>query len=74
MTEMLEKPTQLEAVEADSNSPNDFTNDLDRPETAVEDSPILPRSAWSSQLAQLRILLKAKQVLDQLYYPGNSSQ
>jgi hypothetical protein len=25
----------------------------------------LPRSAWSSQLAQLRILLRAKQALDQ---------
>lgn len=30
----------------------------------LEKDPILPRTAWSSELAKLRILLKAKQAID----------
>ncbi len=30
----------------------------------LEKIPLLPRSAWNSQLTYLKLLLKAKQVLD----------
>jgi hypothetical protein len=30
----------------------------------LEKIPLLPRSAWNSQLTYLKVLLKAKQVLD----------
>ncbi len=32
--------------------------------TKAESSPLLPRSAWNSQLTYLKVLLKAKQALD----------
>jgi hypothetical protein len=38
---------------------------INRPTAEPEPEAILPRSAWFSQLAQLRITLQAKQVLDQ---------
>ncbi|MCC5615174.1 hypothetical protein LC605_08815 [Nostoc sp. CHAB 5836] len=31
----------------------------------LEKIPLLPRSAWNSQITYLKVLLKAKQVLDQ---------
>ncbi|MEH2181857.1 hypothetical protein [Nostoc sp.] len=34
------------------------------PSQEVEKIPLLPRSAWNSQLSYLKVLLKAKQVLD----------
>jgi hypothetical protein len=30
----------------------------------LEKIPLLPRSAWNSQLTYLKVLLKAKQILD----------
>lgn len=30
----------------------------------LEKIPLLPRSAWNSQLTHLKVLLKAKQILD----------
>ncbi|QMS87912.1 hypothetical protein HUN01_10050 [Nostoc edaphicum CCNP1411] len=41
------------------------TTDLDLSSSEdLEKIPLLPRSAWNSQLAYLKVLLKAKQVLD----------
>ncbi|MEH2000531.1 hypothetical protein [Nostoc sp.] len=34
------------------------------PSEELEKTPLLPRSAWNSQLTYLKVLLKAKQVLD----------
>ncbi|MEH2057465.1 MAG: hypothetical protein V7K97_15145 [Nostoc sp.] len=34
------------------------------PSPELEEIPLLPRSAWNSQLGYLKALLKAKQVLD----------
>ncbi|MEH2024416.1 hypothetical protein [Nostoc sp.] len=34
------------------------------PSQELEKIPLLPRSAWNSQLGYLKVLLKAKQVLD----------
>ncbi len=34
------------------------------PSEDLEKIPLLPRSAWNSQLTYLKVLLKAKQVLD----------
>lgn len=34
------------------------------PSEELEKIPLLPRSAWNSQLTYLKVLLKAKQVLD----------
>ncbi|MDM9586135.1 MULTISPECIES: hypothetical protein [unclassified Nostoc] len=34
------------------------------PSQDLEKIPLLPRSAWNSQLGYLKVLLKAKQVLD----------
>jgi hypothetical protein len=34
------------------------------PSEALEKIPLLPRSAWNSQITYLKVLLKAKQVLD----------
>lgn len=35
--------------------------------TDFESFPLLPRSAWNSQLTYLKVLLKAKQALDKRY-------
>ncbi|NJP09940.1 MAG: hypothetical protein HC866_11020 [Leptolyngbyaceae cyanobacterium RU_5_1] len=51
--------TALEQVKPSTQQP-----DQPDPQTELEDPAILPRSAWSSQLARLRIILKAKQSLD----------
>lgn len=56
-TESLE----TESLEA-ANSPSTDLNLLET--VAPTSSPILPRSAWKSQLARTRALLKAKQALD----------
>ena len=37
---------------------------INRPTAEPEPEAILPRSAWFSQLAQLRLRLQAKQALD----------
>jgi hypothetical protein len=42
-----------EKTDLESSSPED-----------LEKIPLLPRSAWNSQLTYLKVLLKAKQVLD----------
>ncbi|MEH2205872.1 MAG: hypothetical protein V7K53_17640 [Nostoc sp.] len=34
------------------------------PSQELEKIPLLPRSAWNSQVGYLKVLLKAKQVLD----------
>ncbi|MBN4000527.1 hypothetical protein [Nostoc sp. LPT] len=34
------------------------------PSQELEKIPLLPRSAWNSQLSYLKVLLKAKQALD----------
>ncbi|MEH2044506.1 hypothetical protein [Nostoc sp.] len=34
------------------------------PSPELEKIPLLPRSVWNSQLSYLKVLLKAKQVLD----------
>ncbi|MGF1935080.1 MAG: hypothetical protein RM347_011850 [Nostoc sp. ChiQUE02] len=41
------------------------TTDLElSPSEELKKIPLLPRSAWNSQLTYLKVLLKAKQVLD----------
>jgi hypothetical protein len=44
---------------------NSQKTDLDSSSSEDLDKiPLLPRSAWNSQLSYLKVLLKAKQVLD----------
>jgi hypothetical protein len=44
---------------------NSQKTDLDSSSSEdLEKIPLLPRSAWNSQLSYLKVLLKAKQVLD----------
>ncbi|MEH2247727.1 hypothetical protein [Nostoc sp.] len=38
--------------------------DLESSPSEELEKPLLPRSAWNSQLTYLKVLLKAKQVLD----------
>jgi len=40
------------------------TDTKSSPSQELEKIPLLPRSAWNSQLGYLKVLLKAKQVLD----------
>jgi hypothetical protein len=41
------------------------TTDIESsPSENLDKIPLLPRSAWNSQLTYLKMLLKAKQVLD----------
>ncbi len=40
------------------------TDHKSSPSEELEKIPLLPRSAWNSQLTYLKLLLKAKQVLD----------
>jgi len=41
------------------------TTDLESsPSEQLEKIPLLPRSAWNSQLTYLKVLLKTKQLLD----------
>jgi hypothetical protein len=43
------------------------TTDLESsPSEQLEKTPLLPRLAWNSQLTYLKVLLKAKQVLDKI--------
>ena len=51
-----------------SNSPKDIDNS-DTQFIADKSSPLLPRSAWNSQLTKLRITLAVKQLLDQQERP-----
>jgi hypothetical protein len=39
-------------------------SDFESSKDELEKIPLLPRSAWNSQLAYLKAVLKAKQVLD----------
>jgi hypothetical protein len=43
---------------------NSVTDNLEGNISEVENSPLLPRSAWSSQLTYLKVLYKSKQALD----------
>ncbi|MCX7593707.1 MAG: hypothetical protein N2235_08095 [Fischerella sp.] len=49
------------------------TPDFESSKGGLEKIPLLPRSAWSSQLAYLKALLKAKQSLDkrERYFPSS---
>ncbi len=38
--------------------------EVESAKTLSQTSPLLPRSAWNSQLTYLKVLLKAKQALD----------
>jgi hypothetical protein len=40
------------------------TTEVELAKTLSQTSPLLPRSAWNSQLTYLKVLLKAKQALD----------
>jgi hypothetical protein len=47
--------------------PIDLESSLDESKAQKEPlSPLLPRSAWTSQVAFLRVLFRAKKALDQI--------
>lgn len=43
---------------------NSVTENLDENINELENPPLLPRSAWNSQLTYLKVLYKTKQALD----------
>lgn len=64
-------------MSASSHSPEDTQNldnkfvslesSFDNSQTQVDSlSPLLPRSAWNSQVASLRVLFRAKKALDRI--------
>jgi hypothetical protein len=44
------------------------TDNFDLSKEEAKKIPLLPRSAWNNQLTHLKVLLKAKQALDQRQY------
>ena len=44
----------------------------DKSEITKSTTPLLPRSAWNSQLSYLKILLKTKQTLDKSEKQNNT--
>ncbi|MDZ8260545.1 hypothetical protein [Nostoc sp. ChiQUE01b] len=53
------------AENSESTTISDNKTDIESlPSPELEKIPLLPRSAWNSQLGYLKVLLKAKQVLD----------
>lgn len=51
-----------------TNKPEGEKSDLEFSRDESEIIPLLPRSAWNSQVTYLKLLLKAKQVLDKRGY------
>ncbi|MDJ0531129.1 MAG: hypothetical protein QNJ70_01325 [Xenococcaceae cyanobacterium MO_207.B15] len=59
---------------ANSNSPEDrLVSDQQNVDGEDSPSPLLPRSAWNSNLAFLRVIFKVKQVLDRIELIENKS-
>lgn len=55
-------------MSTDSVHPQDTTiTDIDQSQSEVDSlSPVLPRSAWDSQLTYLRLIFRAKKALDRI--------
>lgn len=55
-------------MSTDSLLPEDTTiTDIDQSQSEVDSlSPVLPRSAWDSQLTYLRLIFRAKKALDRI--------
>ena len=53
------------AENSEINTISEEKTDLESsPSQELEKIPLLPRSAWNSQLSYFKVLLKAKQILD----------
>jgi hypothetical protein len=52
---------------------SEATSDLKSSKDELQQTPLLPRSAWKSQLTYLKVLLKAKQTLDTAQININST-
>lgn len=53
--------------------PPEAKSDLELSKDKLQQPPLLPRSAWKSQLTHLKVLLKAKQTLDKTQININST-
>jgi hypothetical protein len=52
----------------ETTKPHGEKNDFEFSQDESEKIPLLPRSAWNSQVTYLKLLLQAKQVLDKRGY------
>ena len=70
---MSAKSNQLLEISLLDKRHNDLESSSDNFQAREETlSPLLPRSAWNSQLAYLRVILKAKLALDAITNPQES--
>lgn len=54
-------------IEVSNNNTDSLEPSIDDDKTQIDSLPtVLPRSAWNSQLAYLRVLFRAKKALDRI--------